>query len=85
LTSSSVVNNFLSVLTSSLELLTVPQERSGDHQVLVRGHLLAVVNFEGKSVYCLLVDVSASFMIINKADACSEGNLAPVLNLGELS
>lgn len=79
------VYDLLAVLTSSFELLNVPQEAGSNEKILVGGHFFSVVHFKIVSVNGFLIHISASLMIMNHRNGCCQWNFSTVLHPGQFS
>ena len=79
LISSSIINEFLAILTSSFELLAMPQELGGNGEILIWSHFFTRVDLKSKGINSFLINISASLMIINLCNCWCKWNFSSIL------
>jgi hypothetical protein len=79
-----LVHQLLNQLARALQLLRVPAEGSGGHQILVRGLFFAIFHLKHVCINLFLVYVAAAFVVEDEGDGGGELAFPPILNLAQL-
>jgi hypothetical protein len=67
-----LINDFLNDLACPLQLFSVPVEGRTGKQISVSCHLFSLVQLQRQSVNGLLIDIPASFVIIDQSSSSCE-------------
>jgi hypothetical protein len=63
----------------------VIKESSSNIKIFVGCHFFSVIEFESEGVNGLLINISASLMVMDKSNSSSKSNLSSILHSCELS